>query len=75
MLLCPAWKRWGSAKAATLGTIILHPRGGEVILFEDSAGLKSVSGLPKTSLTEVGTTHRLADPEPVAALVRAVEAQ
>jgi len=75
VLLCPAWKNWGSAKTVKPGTTILHCRGDDVIPFEDSAGLISMSGLPETSLIEVGTDHRLAEPEPLEALARAVEAR
>jgi hypothetical protein len=53
VLLCPAWKKWGSAGAVKPGTIILHSRGD----------------------VEVGTDHRLAEPEPLRALARAVEGQ
>jgi len=75
VLLCPAWKKWGSAKTVKPGTTILHSRADEVIPFEDSAGLISMSGLAETSLIEVGADHRLADPEPLEALARAVEGQ
>ncbi len=33
------------------------------------------SGLPDGALVEVGTDHRLADPEPLEALARAVDAR
>ncbi len=72
VLLCPAWKKWGSARTVKPGTVILHSRGDDVIPFEDSAGVISMSGLPETSLIEVGTDHRLADPEPLDALAWAV---
>ena len=72
-LLCPAWKKWGSAKTVKPGTTILHSRGDDVIPFEDSAGFISMSGLAEISLIEVGTDHRLADPESLRALARAVE--
>lgn len=45
-----------------------------MVPFEDSVELLSVSGLPETALIEVGQDHRLADPEPLEALLRAVEA-
>jgi hypothetical protein len=35
--------------------------------------LVRASGLPDSALVEVGTDHRLADPEPLMALARAVE--
>src|SRR5919108_2812329 len=33
VLLCPAWKRWGTAKRVKPGTVILHSRGDETIAF------------------------------------------
>jgi alpha-beta hydrolase superfamily lysophospholipase len=73
VLLCPAWKKWGSAKTVKPGTTILHSRGDDVIPFEESLELVRASGLPDGALVEVGTDHRLAEPEPLAALVRAVK--
>lgn len=73
VLLCPAWKRWGSAKAVKPGTIILHSRGDDVIPFEESLELVRASGLPDSALVEVGSDHRLADPQPLRALAKAVE--
>ena len=73
VLLCPAWKKWGSAKTVKPGTTILHSRGDDVIPFEESAELVRASGLPDSVLVEVGTDHRLAEPEPLRALARAVE--
>ena len=55
------------------GTTILHSRGDEVIPFEESLELVRASGLPESALVEVGSDHRLADPEPLAALAKAVE--
>ena len=73
VLLCPAWKKWGSARTVKPGTVILHSRGDEVIPFEESLELVRVSGLPESALVEVGTDHRLADPQPLEWLARAVE--
>jgi hypothetical protein len=73
VLICPAWRKWGQATTVKPGTRILHSRADDVVPFEDSLGLISMSGLPETSLVEVGTDHRLADPEPLVALLRAVE--
>jgi alpha-beta hydrolase superfamily lysophospholipase len=73
VLLCPAWKRWGSVKAVKPGTIILHSRGDGVIPVEESLELVRTSGLPDSALVEVGSDHRLAEPEPLRALARAVE--
>ena len=70
VLLCPAWKKWGAAKSVRPGTVILHSRADEVVPFADSEELAEASGLPASALIEVGTDHRLADPEPLAAMLR-----
>lgn len=73
VLLCPAWKNWGTATRVKPGTVILHSRADEVIPFADSEQLIANSGLPASVLIEVGRDHRLADPEPLAAMLRACE--
>jgi pimeloyl-ACP methyl ester carboxylesterase len=73
VLICPAWKKWGLAQTVKPGTRILHSWADDVVPFEDSVELLANSGLPATSLVEVGQDHRLADPEPLKALLRAVE--
>jgi hypothetical protein len=73
VLLCPAWKKWGQAKTVKPGTKIIHSRADDVVPFEDSVELLSLSGLPESALIEVGQDHRLADPEPLEALLRAIE--
>jgi len=73
VLLCPAWKKWGQAQTVKPGTQILHSRADDVVPFEDSRDLISKSGLPESALIEVGQDHRLADQEPLEALLRAVE--
>ena len=73
VLLCPAWKKWGQAQTVKPGTVILHSRADDVVPFADSVELATKSGLPSTSLIEVGQDHRLADPQPLEALLRAVE--
>ncbi len=75
VLLCPAWKKWGQAKTVQPGAKIIHSRGDDVVPFGDSVELLSKSGLPESALIEVGQDHRLADPEPLEALLRAVEAR
>ena len=72
VLLCPAWRRWGTATAVKPGTVVLHCRADDVVPFADSEDLVRVSGLPASALVEVGCDHRLADPEPLAAMLRAV---
>lgn len=74
VLLCPAWKRWGKVKTVKQGTVILHSRADEVIPFAETEELVRNSGLPTSALIEVGTDHRLADAEPVAAITKAREA-
>ena len=73
VLICPAWKKWGTVKTIRPETVILHSRADDVVPFQDSLDLISESGLPETALIEVGRDHRLADPEPLEALLRAVE--
>jgi alpha-beta hydrolase superfamily lysophospholipase len=73
VLLCPAWKKYGTAKTLKPGTTILHSRADDVVPFSDSEELVRTSGLPATALVEVGNDHRLADPEPLAAMLQACE--
>ncbi|MFO0910021.1 MAG: alpha/beta hydrolase [Isosphaeraceae bacterium] len=73
VLLCPAWKRWGTVCTVKPGTIILHSRADDVVPFADSEALLRNSGLPATPLIEVGSDHRMADPEPLEAMLRACE--
>lgn len=68
VLLCPAWKKFGSARNVKLGTVILHSRADDVVPFTDSEELARAS---PAILIEVGTDHRLADPEPLAAMLKA----
>jgi hypothetical protein len=70
VLLCPAWKKYGTATSVKPGTVILHSQGDDVIPFADSAQLAAVSG---AHLIEIGNDHRLADPEPLAAMLKACE--
>jgi hypothetical protein len=75
VLLCPAWKRWGTARTVKPGTVILHSRADDVVPFADSEELVRSSRLPASSLIEVGTDHRLADPEPLERMLKACDAQ
>jgi hypothetical protein len=54
VLLCPAWKRWGTATTVKPNTIILHSRADEVVPFADSQELLRNSGLPESALVVVG---------------------
>lgn len=74
VLLCPAWKKFGTVKTVKHGTVILHSRADDVIPFADSAELILNSRLPASSLIEVGKDHRLADQAPLDAMLRACEA-
>jgi hypothetical protein len=74
VLLCPAWKKYGHARTVKPGTVILHSRLDDVVPFAESAELIRNSKLPASALIEVGTDHRLADPEPLAAMLRACSA-
>ena len=73
VLLCPAWKRWGGARTVKKNTTILHSRADDVVPFADSEELVRSSGLPPAALVEVGKDHRLADPQPLTAMLGAVE--
>jgi alpha/beta superfamily hydrolase len=73
ILLCPAWKRWGSVRIVKPGTVILHSEADDVIPIADSRELARNSGLPESALIVVGEDHRLADPEPLRAMLEACE--
>ena len=73
VLLCPAWKRFGTATTVKPGTTILHSKADEVVPFLDSVELVQSSGLPESTLIVVGHEHRLADPESLKAMMEAVE--
>lgn len=67
VLLCPAWKKWGTAKTVRKDAVILHSRADDVVPFADSEELARNSG---ATLIEVGSDHRLADREPLAVMLR-----
>ena len=73
VLLCPAWKNWGTATTVKPQTTILHSRPDDVIPFADSEELVASSGLPPETLIGVGQDHRLANPEPLKAMLEACE--
>ena len=73
VLLCPAWKHWGTATTVKPGTIILHSQADETIPFADSQELLRNSGLPESALIAVGHEHRLADAKSLAKMLAAVE--
>jgi len=73
VLLCPAWKKWGTVNTVKPNTTILHSRTDETVPFTDSEELVRNSGLPSSTLIEVGTEHRLADDKSLKAMLRACE--
>ena len=54
-------------------TVILHSRQDDMIPFADSEEFIENSGLPDSALIEVGNDHRLADDEPLEAMLEACE--
>src|SRR3954454_22204792 len=70
VLLCPAWKKYGTARTVKPGSGMLHSRADDVVPGADSDELAGNSG---ATLIEIGTDHRLAAPEPLAAMLRACE--
>ncbi len=73
VLLCPAWRHWGAATTIAPGTRILHAPADAVIPFAHSEDLVERSGLAADTLRPMGHDHRLADPESLAAMLRACE--
>ena len=73
VLLCPAWKTWGTATTVKRNTTILHSEADDTVPIADSRELLRNSGLPESALIVVGTEHRLADEESLEAMVRAAE--
>lgn len=71
ILLCPAWKNWGTAETVKENTTILHSPADEVVPFVDSEELVENSSLLPNALIEVGNDHRLADPESLTEMLRA----
>ncbi len=71
VLLCPAWKNWGTANAVRPDTVILHSRSDDVIPFAHSEELARNSELPTSVLREIGNDHRLADSKSLAAMLKA----
>lgn len=71
VLLCPGWKKWGTARITKPGTIILHARADEVVPFAFSEELVRNSGLPEDALVEVGMDHWLNDPNSLERMLEA----
>jgi alpha-beta hydrolase superfamily lysophospholipase len=73
VLLCPAWKTWGTATTVKPQTTILHSKADESVPFGDSVELVRNSGLRDAALIEVGCEHRLADGKSLGAMLRECE--
>lgn len=68
VLLCPAWRRWGTATKVKRGTVVLHSPTDDVIPFVESIRLFKNSQFKETRLVVSGNDHRLADPKTLAAM-------
>jgi hypothetical protein len=69
VLLCPAWKNWGTVKTLKPNSVILHSRKDDVIPFADSEEIIASSGFPPETLIEIGSDHRLADDESLSVML------
>lgn len=72
VLLCPAWKRWGSASQVKSQVKILHSPQDEVVPFGDTLELLKNSGLPESHLLITGSDHRLCDEDSLALMNQTV---
>jgi hypothetical protein len=59
VLLCPAWKRWGTATKVKPGTTIIHSDNDEMVPYSDSEELAHNSGLPDDSLWDAVSDYEL----------------
>jgi hypothetical protein len=73
VLLCPGWKKWGTAKTVKPGTVILHSRTDDIVPFGFSVELVQNSELPMSALIEVGKDHWLHEREAFEAMLKACE--
>ncbi len=73
VLLCPAWKNWGTTDRIAASSIVLHSPDDDVIPYHDSVELLRNSGLPPESLIAVGQDHRLADDESLSVMLWSCE--
>jgi hypothetical protein len=69
VLLCPAWKSWGTVQRLKPNAVILHSRQDDIIPFQDSEELIARSELSPDALLEVGHDHRLADESSLAVML------
>ena len=75
VLLCPAWRTWGTATTVKGSTTILHSRQDDTVPIDHSRELLKNSGLPSEALIVVRTEHRLADEESLEAMLGECEIQ
>ena len=69
VLMCPAWKKWGTATTVKPKSVIIHSHEDDVVSFADSEELVSNSGLHTDALMPVGHDHRLADQAALSAML------
>jgi hypothetical protein len=72
VLLCPAWKKWGTASTIPWKSVILHAKDDTVIPFTDSEELIRNSKIQPHRLVSVGVDHQLGTPEALCAMLGAV---
>jgi hypothetical protein len=53
--------------------MILHSRADDVIPIAHSQELVELSAVPASGFIEIGSDHRLADPEPLEAMLKACQ--
>jgi hypothetical protein len=68
VLLCPAWKYWGTTRILQAPALILHSRHDAVVPFSDSEELLQNSHQPLDNLLAIGSEHRMSDPESLSVL-------
>jgi hypothetical protein len=73
VLLCPAWRKHGTARTVKPGTVVLRSQADDVVPFADIEELVRNNRLPASALVEVGDDHRLADPEALRKMLEACE--
>ncbi len=73
VLLCPAWKTSDTEATVKPNTTILHSRADETVPFTDSEELVANSGLDSGALIEVGTEHRLTEPDALGKMVEGIQ--
>lgn len=72
VLLCPAWKKWGTANTIPWKAVVLHAKDDSIIPFAESEELVRNSKILPERLVAVGVDHHLRTPEALNALLGAV---